>query len=187
METERVGLSTLMWIILVSQRPLETAWGKEICWLSKTQISLVWVLHELGIIFLLCCTFNSMWTEKFQIYKLDLERAKGPEIKLPTFVGSYRKQGNFRKTSTSVLLSTPKPLTVWITTNCGKVWKRWEYQTCLLRNLYAGQEQQLEPDMEQWTGSKLGKEHVKALFCHPAYLTYMQSTLWETLGWMKQK
>ena len=45
--------------------------------------------------------------------------------------------------------------------------------------------QQLELDMEQWTGSKLGKEYVKAAYCHPAYLTCMQSTSWETLGWMK--
>ena len=43
--------------------------------------------------------------------------------------------------------------------------------------------QQLEPDMEQWTGSKLGKECVKAVYCHPAYLTYMESTSWEILGW----
>ena len=50
-----------------------------------------------------------------------------------------------------------------------------DHLTCLLRNLYAGQEQQLELDIEQWTGSKLGKEYVKALFCHPAYLTYMQT------------
>ena len=66
-----------------------------------------------------------------------------PEIKLPTFVGSWRKQGSSRKTSTSVSLITPKPLTVWITINCGKFFKRWEYPghlTCLLRNLYAGQE-----------------------------------------------
>ena len=51
-----------------------------------------------------------------------------------------------------------------------------DHLTCLLRNLYAGQEQQLEPDMEQRTGSKLGKKYVKAIYCHPAYLTYMQST-----------
>ena len=71
-----------------------------------------------------------------------------------------------------------------------KLWKilRWEYQT----NLPASWEiymqvrkQQLEPDMEQWTGSKLGKEYIKDAYCHPAYLTYMQSTSWETLGWMK--
>ena len=47
--------------------------------------------------------------------------------------------------------------------------------------------QQLEPDMEQWTVSKLGKEYTKAVYCHPAYLTYMQSTLYEMPGWMKHK
>ena len=47
--------------------------------------------------------------------------------------------------------------------------------------------QQLEPDMEQQTGLKLGKEYVKAIYCHPAYLTYMQSTSWEMSGWMNQK
>ena len=47
--------------------------------------------------------------------------------------------------------------------------------------------QQLEMDMEQQTGSKQEKEYVKAVYCHPAYLTYMQSTSWETLGWMKHK
>ena len=50
-----------------------------------------------------------------------------------------------------------------------------DHLTCLLRNLYAGQEQQLELDMEQQTGSKSGKEYVKALYCHPAYLTYIPS------------
>ena len=51
-----------------------------------------------------------------------------------------------------------------------------DHHTCLLRNLYAGQNQKLEPDMEQQTGSKLGKEYIKAVYCHPAYLTYMQNT-----------
>ena len=50
-----------------------------------------------------------------------------------------------------------------------------------------GKKQQLELDMEQWTGLKLGKEYIKAVYCHPAYLTYMQSTSWEILGWMKHK
>ena len=72
----------------------------------------------------------------------------------------------------------PKLLTLWITTNCGKFLKRWEYKTTLplLRILCAVNKQQLEPDMEQLTGSKLGKEYDKAVYCHPAYLTYMQST-----------
>ena len=59
--------------------------------------------------------------------------------------------------------------------------------TCLLRNLYAGQEATLELDMEQQTGSKLGKDYVNALYCHLAYLTYMQRTSCEILGWMKHK
>ena len=59
--------------------------------------------------------------------------------------------------------------------------------TCLLRNLYAGKEQQLEPDMEQQAGSKLEKEYVKAVYCHPAYLTYMQSVSCEMPDWMKHK
>ena len=62
-----------------------------------------------------------------------------------------------------------------------------DHLTCLLRNLYAGQEAQLELDMEQQTGSKLGKEYVKAVYCHPAYLTYMHSTSYEMPGWMKHK
>ena len=62
-----------------------------------------------------------------------------------------------------------------------------DHLTCLLRNLYAGQEQQLEPDMEQQTGSKSGKEYVKAVYCHPAYLYYMQSISCEMPGWMKHK
>ena len=59
--------------------------------------------------------------------------------------------------------------------------------TCLLINLYADQEATVRPDMEQQTGSKLGKEYVKAAYCHPAYLTYMQSTSCEMLGLMKCK
>ena len=79
----------------------------------------------------------------FQMFKLDLEKAEEPEIKLPTSAGSWKKQESSRKTSICALLTMPKPLTVWITINCGKFWKRWEYPdhlTCLLRNLYVGQE-----------------------------------------------
>ena len=62
-----------------------------------------------------------------------------------------------------------------------------DHLTCLLRNLYAVLKQQLEPDMEQLTGSKLDKEYVKAVHCHPAYLTCMQNTSCEMTGWMKSK
>ena len=62
-----------------------------------------------------------------------------------------------------------------------------DHLTCLLRNLYAGQEATVRIGMEQQTGSRLGKEYVKAVHCHPAYSTYMQSTSCEMLGWMKHK
>jgi hypothetical protein len=64
-------------------------------------------------------------------FKLVLEKAEEPEIKLPASTGIYKKQGNSRKTSTSTSLTTLKPLIVWITTNCGIFLKRWEYQTTL--------------------------------------------------------
>ena len=69
-----------------------------------------------------------------------------------------------------------KPLTVCITTNCGKLLKRWEYRTILpafWETYIQVKKQQLEPDMEKWTGSKLGEEYVKAVYCHFAYLIYM--------------
>ena len=107
----------------------------------------------------------------FQIFRLDFEKAEEPEIKLPTSVGSSRKQESYRKTSTSALLTTPKPLTAWITTNCGKFLKRREYQTTWPASweiCVQVKKQQLELDMEQQTGSKLEKEYVKAVYCHPA-------------------
>ena len=79
----------------------------------------------------------------FQMLKLDLEKTEEPEIKLPTSAGSLKKQESSRKTSTSDLLTMPKPLTVWITTNW-KILKEMgipDHVTCLLRNLYAGQEE----------------------------------------------
>ena len=75
--------------------------------------------------------FSSMWTQNFQMLKLHFGKAEEPEIKLPTSFGSQKKQENSRKTSTSASLTTPKPLTVWITTNCGKFLKGWEYWTTL--------------------------------------------------------
>ena len=117
--------------------------------------------------------------------KLDLEKAEEPEIKLPTSIGSSRKQESSRKISTSALSTTPKPLTVWITTNCGKFLKRWECQIFLSASweiCMQVKKQHLELDMEQQTGSKLGKEFVKAVYCHPAYLTYMQSMSCEMPG-----
>ena len=102
-----------------------------------------------------------------------------------------RKAREFqKKASTSALLTLPKPLTMWIITNCGKFWKWWEHQTTWPASweiCMQVRKQQLELDMEQQTGSKSGKEYIKAVYCHPTYLTYMQSTSWEMPDWMKHR
>ena len=101
--------------------------------------------------------FNSTGTKNFQMFKLDLEKAEKPEIKLPPSIRSSKKQESSRKTSISALLTMPKPLTLWITINCGNFWKRWEYQTTWPASwdtCMQVRKQQLELDMEQQTGSK---------------------------------
>ena len=126
----------------------------------------------------------------FQMFKLDLEKAEEPEIKLLTSAGSSKKQESSSKTSTSALLTMPKPLTVWITKSCGKFFNRWEYQATWPASweiCMQVKNQQLELDMEQQDGSKLGKELVKAVYCHSPYLTSMQSTSWEMLDCMKHE
>ena len=133
--------------------------------------------------------FNSRWAKNFQMYKLDLEKAEELEIKLPTSIGSQKKQENSRKTSTSASLTMLKPLTLWITTNW-KILKEMgipDHLTCFLWNLYASQ----DPTVRLWHGTterfQLGK-YAKAVYCHPTYLTYMQSTyiMWNA-GRMKHK
>ena len=124
------------------------------------------------------------------MFKLVLEKAEDPEMKLPTSTGSPKKQESSTKTCISPLLTMPKPLSVWITADCGKFLKRWKYQTTWPASWEICMEvkkQQLELDMEQQTGSKLEKEYIKAVYCHPAYLTYIQSTSCEMPGWMKHK
>ena len=101
-----------------------------------------------------------------------------------------KKQENSRKSCTSALLTMLKHLIVWITTNCGKFLKRWKHQVTWPASwdiCKQVKKQPLEPDMEQQTGFKLGKEYIKAVYCHPAYLTYTQSTSQEMLGWMTHK
>ena len=86
------------------------------------------------------------------MFKLDLEKAEEPDIKLPTSAESLKKQENSIKTSTSALLTMPKPLTVWITANCRKFFKWWHYQTTWPASwdiCMQAKKQQLEPDMEQ--------------------------------------
>ena len=113
------------------------------------------------------------------MYKLDLEKAEEPETKLPTYARSQKnsKIYNSRKTFVSVSWTMLKPLTVWITTNSGKFFKKilqgqatWpaSWEICM-----QVKKQQLQLSMEQQNGSKLGKEYIKAIYCHPAYLSYM--------------
>ena len=133
--------------------------------------------------------FSSIWTKNFQMYKLGFKEVEEPEIKLPAFIGSRRKQGSFRKTSSSASLTMLKPL-------CGSqqtvetFLKRWQYQIILpgsWGNSMHGKKQQLELDVKQLTGSKLGKECIKAVYCHPTYLTYKQSISCEVPGWINHK
>ena len=113
----------------------------------------------------------------FQMFKLDLEKAEETEIKLPTSLGSPKKQESSRKTYPS-LLNMPKPLTVCMTTN----WKILQEMgipdnlTCFLRNLYAGQEATVRTGHGTTDWFQIGKEYVKTVYCLPAYLTSMQST-----------
>ena len=96
------------------------------------------------------------------------------------------KAKEFKKKSTSASLTTLKPLTVWITTNYGK----WEYQTTLPAPREISMQfkkQQLKLNMEQQTDFNLGKEYIKTVYCHPVYLTYMQSTSCEMLDWTTHK
>ena len=121
------------------------------------------------------------------MFKVVLEKAEEPEIKLPTSTGSLKKQESSRKTSTSALLTMPNvndPLCL----DHNRLWKILkemeipDHLTCLLRNLYAGQEATVRTGHGTQTGSKSGKENLKAIYCHPAYLTSMQSTSCEMTG-----
>ena len=131
----------------------------------------------------------STWTMNFQMFKLNLEMQRNQRSNCQHPLNHWKAR-ELRKTSTSDLLTVPKPLSVWSTTNSGKFLKRWEYQTTLpsfWEICMQVKKQELEPDIEQGTGSKLGKKYIKAICCHPVYLTYIQSTSWEIPGWMKHK
>ena len=122
--------------------------------------------------------FRSMWTENFQIHKLGFEEAEEPEIKLPTFVGSWRKQGSSRKTATSVSLTMQKPL------------KRWECETTLpafgeICMWVKKQQWHLDHGATVWF--QTGRGVNKAVYCHAAYLTSMQCTSCEMPGWINHK
>ena len=115
----------------------------------------------------------------FQMFKLVLEKAEEPEAKLPTSARLSKKQESSRKTSISALLTMPKPFCDFVDHN--KLWKILkemgipDHLTCLLRNLYTGQETTVRTGHETMDWYQIGKG-VKAVYCQPTYLTYMQST-----------
>ena len=119
----------------------------------------------------------------------EFRKGRGTRDQIASICWIIEKAKEFQKNNYFALLTMSKPFTVWITINCGKFLKRWEYQITwpasweICRQV---KKQQLELDMEQQIGSKSGKEYDKAE-CHPAYLTYMKNTSWEMLGWMKHK
>ena len=119
-----------------------------------------------------------------------VRKGRGTKDQIANICWIIIKARGFQKNTYFCFIDKPKPLTVWITTNCGKFFKRWEYQTTLPASweiCMQVKKQQLELDMEKRTGSKQGKEYVRAVYCHPAYLTSMQRASCKMPGWMKHK
>ena len=124
------------------------------------------------------------------MFKLDFKNAEEPEIKLPTSIGSSKKQKSFRKNIYFCFIDYAKSFDCVAHNKLEKNFKRWDYQSTLPVSweiCMQAKKQQLELDMEQQTGSKLEKEYIKTVYYHPAYLTSMQSISHEMPGWMKYK
>ena len=115
----------------------------------------------------------------FQIFKLVLEKAKKPEIKLPPSAGSSKKQESSRKTSISALLTMPKPLTVWITIP--------DRLTCLLGNLYAGQEATVRTGHGTTDCFQIGKGVCQGFILSPCLFNLCAEYIMKRLGWRKHK
>ena len=118
-------------------------------------------------------------TMNFLMFKLVLEKAEKPETKLPTSAGSWKKQESSKKNIYFCFIDYAKAFDC---VDHNKLWKILqemgipEHLTCLLRNLYAGQEATVSTGHGTTDWFQIGKGVVKAVYCHPAYLTYMQST-----------
>ena len=122
------------------------------------------------------------------MFKLVLEKAEEPEIKLPTSTGSWKKQ----ESSRNIYFCFIDYAKAFDCVDHNKLWKILkemgipDHLICLLRKLYAGQEATVRTGHGTTDWFQIGKVHL-GCYCHPAYLTYMQSTSWESLGWKKHK
>ena len=128
-----------------------------------------------------------MWTVSFQMFKLDLEKAEEPGIRLPISAGSSKKQESSRKTCISALLTTPKPMIVWLTTNW-KILKEMgipDHLTCLLRSLYAGQEATGRTGHRAVDWVQIGKGVHQGCILSPCLFNLYADTSYGMLVWMK--
>ena len=118
------------------------------------------------------------------MFKLVLGKAEEPEIKLPTSAGSSKKQESSRKTSISALLTMPKPLTVWITTNCGTLKEMGipDHLTCLLRNLYASQEATIRTRHGITDWSQIGKGVRQGCILSPCFFNLYAEYIMRNAG-----
>ena len=134
----------------------------------------VLISHTSKLVFKL--GFSNMWTKNFQMFQLDLEKAEEPEINLPTSDGSQEKAREFQKNICFIDYAK-----AFDCADQNKLWKILKEMgipdqlTCSWETRMQVKKQQLELNMEQQTGSRLGKEYIKAVCCNPAYLTSMQS------------
>ena len=118
----------------------------------------------------------------------EFRKGRGTRNQIANICWIREKEREFQNNIYFCFIDYAKALTVWIITSYGKFFKRWEYQTTWSASWGVQiKKQQLELDMEQQTGSKLGKEYVMSVYCHPAYLTYMQSPSCEMPSWIKHK
>ena len=121
---------------------------------------------------------------------LALPKGRGTRDQISNIHWIIKKPREYQKNIYSCFIDYAKAFDCVDKTKCGKFFNRWAYQTTLpfsWETCMQVQKQQLESDMEQSTGSKLGKEYVKTIYWHPADLTYMKSTSCEMSGWMKHK
>ena len=147
-------------------------------------LNILWHCPSLGLKWKL--TFPVFHCEKSKSLRIQAKcrKGRGTRCQIVNIHWIIKKAREFRKKTYFCFIDYARAF-VWITTNCGKFWKRWESQTTWPASweiCIQVREQQLELAMEQQTGTKWGSEYVKAVYCHPAYLTYIQSISWETLG-----